>query len=350
MHTQCLYATANRGGAVTLRRLIRGSRTGHACNFIEHGENKDVTRPPILQSNALAIEGVLSAVRQGADVICDRWSLALIIAAFLGDRRFSDFRQRTGLASRLATMRLRTLLDQGILLQLPYSIRPLRHEYQLTNMGRAFLPVIVQMIRWEQRWNTEAADELRSLAGKICHGEVASELRCSACGKVTGPHDIRLKLTRAPLDIKPPKQALHRRSTISSADTQKATLLGDSLDLFGDKWGVELLVCAFTRIRRFNDFRLSTGISANILSDRLGRMVRAGVLRRAEEERDQEDDTGYRLTGKGLDSYGVLVALQDWSDAWLSQRYRSPVQLIHKECGRAFHASTDIIPSQRQSA
>jgi DNA-binding HxlR family transcriptional regulator len=297
-----------------------------------------VTRAPIERSNAIAIEGLLTAVRQGADVICDRWSLKLIIAALLGDRRFSDFRQRTGLASRLATMRLRSLVDQGILVQLPYSIRPLRHEYHLTNMGRGFLPVIVQMIRWEQTWNRNTGDAARDLATRLGLGVVAAELRCKACGEVAGAHDIRLKIIPSQLQQKPPKQALHRRSTISSADAaDEMGMLGESLDLFGNKWGVELLVCAFTRIRRFNDFRSSTGISANILSDRLGRMTEAGILRRAEEGEGQAEP-GYRLTAKGLASYGVLVALQDWSDAWLSQRYRSPVQLIHKSCGRPFHA------------
>jgi DNA-binding HxlR family transcriptional regulator len=297
-----------------------------------------VTRAPIDRTNAMAIEGLLTAVRQGADVICDRWSLALIIAALLGDKRFSDFRQRTGLASRLATMRLRTLVDQGILVQLPYSIRPLRHEYHLTNMGRAFLPVIVHMIRWELKWNRNAGDATRELASRLGLGSVAPDLRCKACGAVAGAHDIRLKIITSQLQQKPPKQALHRRSTISSAHAaDEMGMLGESLDLFGDKWGVELLVCAFTRIRRFNDFRSSTGISANILSDRLGRMTEAGVLRRAEDA-DGQDEPGYRLTAKGLDSYGILVALQDWSEAWLSQRCRSPVQLIHKACGRPFHA------------
>jgi DNA-binding HxlR family transcriptional regulator len=309
-----------------------------------------MTRPPIDPSNVMAIEGILAAVRQGADVVCDRWSLSLIIAAFMGDRRFSDFRQRTGLASRLATMRLRTLLEQGLLVQLPYSIRPLRHEYHLTNMGRAFLPVIVQMVRWEQQWNLSAGQGARRLGEVLCGGQVAPALRCQACGEVAGARDIRLKIILSQLTQKPPKQALHRRSTRNSGNAAgELTMLGESLDLFGDKWGVELLVCAFTRIRRFNDFRSSTGISANILSDRLARMVEAGILRRADDA-DGDDGPGYRLTAKGLDSYGVLVALQDWSDAWLSQRFRSPVHLIHRACGRQFHPLSCTVPDAQASA
>ncbi len=309
-----------------------------------------MTRSTIDPAAAIAIEGIITAVRQGADVICDRWALSLIVAAFLGHRRFSDLRERTGLASRLATMRLRTLLDQGLLIQLPYSIRPPRHEYQLTNMGRAFGPVIVQMIRWEQNWNSHAGDGLSGLAEIMGGGAIAPELRCQACGAVTGARDIRLKVIQAQLKQKPVKQALHRRSIITSDHISSSLgMLGESLDLFGDKWGVELLVCAFTRIRRFNDFRALTGISANILSDRLARMIDAGILRRTDEP-GNPGGPGYRLTGKGLDTYGVLVALQDWSDAWLSQRYRSPVQLIHTACGQTFHPATHILPAPRIQA
>ena len=94
-----------------------------------------MTRPQIAASDAVALNAMLMAVRQGADVVCDRWSLSLIIAAFLGDTKFAEFERRTGIASRLATMRLRTLVEQGIMVRLPYSIRPLRHEYRLTIMG-----------------------------------------------------------------------------------------------------------------------------------------------------------------------------------------------------------------------
>jgi DNA-binding HxlR family transcriptional regulator len=217
-------------------------------------------------------------------------------------------------------------------------------------MGRAFLPVIVQMIRWEQRWNSAGGEGARGLADLLCGGQIPPELRCQACGEVAGARDIRLKIIQSQLMRKPDKQSLHRRSTMSSgAAGGDMGMLGASLDLFGDKWGVELLVCAFTRIRRFNDFRSSTGISANILSDRLARMVEAGTLRRADDA-DATGEPGYRLTAKGLDSYGVLVALQDWSDAWLSQRFRSPVQLIHRACGRPFHPLTCGAPDTAASA
>lgn len=107
--------------------------------------------------------------------------------------------------------------------------------------------------------------------------------------------------------------------------------------MFGDKWGIEILLCAFFRLRRFSDFRLCTGIAANILTDRLDRFVAIGVLTRADPARPQ---AGYRLTERGVDLYGVMVAVEGWADRWLPGRYASPVRLIHRACGQRFRPSS----------
>ena len=92
-----------------------------------------------------------------------------------------------------------------------------------------------------------------------------------------------------------------------------------------DPGGLEILICAFMPLRRFGEFREATGIAANILADRLQRLRDAEVLTQA--------DSGYRLTDRGVDLYGALVAVQSWADDWITRRYRSPVLLIHRACG-----------------
>ena len=57
----------------------------------------------------VAISAVLVAVRQAADAICDRWSFEILLAAFEGKTRFTDFARSTGMASRLVASRLRAL-------------------------------------------------------------------------------------------------------------------------------------------------------------------------------------------------------------------------------------------------
>ncbi|WP_304170213.1 helix-turn-helix domain-containing protein [Phenylobacterium aquaticum] len=289
-----------------------------------------MTRPSLTPSDAVAINAVLAAVRQAADVVCDRWSLALILAAFLGETRFGGFMTRTGMANRLVTARLRSLEAEGLLVRLPYSRRPLRHEYRLTNMGEAFFEVVAQMARWRRIWRPAEDDPIAALVAARAEGPIDGPLICGACGAAVTARDIELRLNRAQLQTMPAKQTAHRRSTQAGAPSPGAQdLLGPCLDVFGDKWGIEIIICAFMRLRRFGDFRAQTGIAASILTDRLARLTEAGVLERV--------DGGYRLTPCGVDVYGVLIAIQDWADTWLAVRYRSPVRLIHRACGQVFH-------------
>lgn len=277
-------------------------------------------------TDPIAINAVLVAVRQAADVVCDRWSLTLILAAFLGERRFGGFQARTGMATRLIATRLRALELRGLLGKEPYSRRPLRQEYHLTPMGRQFFEVIVQMVRWQQNGRADPGEPLLKLIETGQGAALDPSLHCAACGAHVTARDIELRLSRAQLQAMPAKQVLHRRSSLPAGDGDG--LLGPSLDLFGDKWSIEIIICAFMRVRRFGDFRSQTGIAGNILTDRLNRMTAAQILVRAAD--------GYRLTERGIDLYGVLVAIQDWADAWLEPRYRSPVRLVHRACGQVF--------------
>jgi DNA-binding HxlR family transcriptional regulator len=296
-----------------------------------------MTRSLIAQTDSVAINAVLVVSRQAADVVNDRWSLTLVLAMLQGEKRFKGLLERTGMANRLLTARLRTLEDAGLILRMPYQMHPVRHEYHLTKMGADVSDVILQMARWEQRWapGETGANDIVHLS---CGAALRPQLRCTACGELTTARDIELRVSRAQIQKVPDKQTVHRRSTISSESLgAPPQMLGPSLDIFGDKWTIEVLLCAFFRIRRFNDFRLCIGIAPNILADRLDRLVSGGILRRVEESSSQ---SGYRLTEKGVDVYGVMVAVEKWADTWLRARYKSPVKAIHRQCGHVFRSLT----------
>lgn len=291
-----------------------------------------MTRSGLPPSDILAINAVLVASRQAADAICDRWTLAIVLSALQGARRFNDLARSTGMATRLLTDRLRSLETSGILVRIPYSIRPLRHEYRLTNMGEQLQDVILQMARWESR-----RDRDPGLCHLACGAPLDPRLTCEACGREVTARDIDLKTSPGQLRRMPDKLRSHRRTSLD-IDSQSPGLkpYQTTLALFGDKWGIEILLCAFFRIRRFGDFRALTGIAANILTDRLERFVQLGVLARVSDAAQ----SGYRLTEAGLDLYGIIVEIQAWADTWLPDRYHSPVRLIHRSCGQEFRPGT----------
>ena len=90
-----------------------------------------------------------------------------------------------------------------------------------------------------------------------------------------------------------------------------------AVSLIGDKWTFLVLREAFNGVRRFDDMRRRTQAPRQVLSDRLSRLVAEGLLRRVPyQERGQRARLEYRLTGKGLDLYPVLVSLMEWGDKY----------------------------------
>jgi DNA-binding HxlR family transcriptional regulator len=107
-----------------------------------------------------------------------------------------------------------------------------------------------------------------------------------------------------------------------------------SMAILGERWTLMILREAFMRARRFEDYQQGTGMARNILTDRLNKLVDAGILeRRPYAEHPGRTLYEYRLTQKGLDLYPVLVSLMQWGDRY-GGLDTPPVTLEHKECGR----------------
>ncbi|MCY1183774.1 HxlR-like helix-turn-helix [compost metagenome] len=90
---------------------------------------------------------------------------------------------------------------------------------------------------------------------------------------------------------------------------------------------------AFDGMRRFGDFQRSLGVARNILSDRLKKLVDAGVL----EMQDASDGTAYQeyvLTAKGESLFPVVVALRQWGEHNLFESGERYSLLIDKNTGQ----------------
>ncbi len=98
-------------------------------------------------------------VARAVDLLGDWWTPLVIRSAFLGCRRFEEFTDALGIPRNVLTERLNRLTDEGVFERRPYSERPPRHEYRLTEKGRALYPVIVALLTWGSDWLDWDEDE-----------------------------------------------------------------------------------------------------------------------------------------------------------------------------------------------
>jgi len=90
-------------------------------------------------------EGIFDPVARALEVIGDRWTLVLVRQLLGGSRGFQELRQRTGIAPRVLSSRLRELAAKGFVASVADGGRSL---YTLTDEGRALEPVVVAIGRW----------------------------------------------------------------------------------------------------------------------------------------------------------------------------------------------------------
>src|SRR3954471_19595602 len=117
------------------------------------------------------------------------------------------------------------------------------------------------------------------------------------------------------------------RATPEEADCSIAR----ALEVIGDRWTILIMRDAFRGIRRFDDFRRDLGIARPVLTDRLKKLVDAGVMVRRQYE-VHPPRFEYRLTPMGIELSPALVALMRWGDRWMNDGH-TPTVLVHEPCG-----------------
>lgn len=93
--------------------------------------------------------------------------------------------------------------------------------------------------------------------------------------------------------------------------------IANSLDVLGQKWSLLIIREAMWGRTRFSQFREQLGVAPDVLTDRLARLVEAGVLTRStyrdDGAREREE---YLLTPAGHALRPVLAAFTQWGDEY----------------------------------
>jgi DNA-binding HxlR family transcriptional regulator len=88
-----------------------------------------------------------------ADLVCAKWTILVIRDLAAGRSRFCELeRSLAGISPRTLSLRLRALEEQGIVERNTYPEVPPRVEYELTEKGRALLPLIDDMRTYGTEW------------------------------------------------------------------------------------------------------------------------------------------------------------------------------------------------------
>jgi DNA-binding HxlR family transcriptional regulator len=98
------------------------------------------------------MEAGKSSLSDALAALGDRWSLLVVEALLGGAQRFGDLQEAIeGIAPNVLSARLRKLADHGIISAHPYSERPPRFSYELTDAGRELEAPLRLLSAWADR-------------------------------------------------------------------------------------------------------------------------------------------------------------------------------------------------------
>lgn len=121
---------------------------------------------------------------EATDRIGDRWTLLVVDALLAGPLRFGQVSDAVdGIAPNVLTKRLRQLEADGVVRSVPYSERPLRVVYELSDAGRELAGAVALLTSWGQRQVGSGHTGAEHIAHRTCGTTLETRLWCPTCDR-----------------------------------------------------------------------------------------------------------------------------------------------------------------------
>ncbi len=127
---------------------------------------------------------------------------------FMGNGRFEEIQAQTEATPQMIAARLKKLEADGLIERRPDSLRPLRHEYFLTEMGLAFHPVLLALRAWGETWFKSEAEEVAIHYTHVpCGKDPGLGPGCQHCGVAMRRSDLVPRLSEVFADERKARRA-----------------------------------------------------------------------------------------------------------------------------------------------
>jgi DNA-binding HxlR family transcriptional regulator len=121
-------------------------------------------------------------------------ALLLLREIFWGAKRFDELARKADITEQMAAIRLKQLVEAGILTKQPYREpgQRTRYEYVLTDRGRELFPVIVSLVEFGLLLQGDST-RLELVHGDGCGAPIVAQVQC-AQGHVVPLHEAEARI------------------------------------------------------------------------------------------------------------------------------------------------------------
>lgn len=125
------------------------------------------------------------------ELLGEPWTLLVLREAFLGTRRFNDFERELGIARNILSVRLKKLVEAGVLERTRSQTDRRVVEYRLSRAGLELTPVLVSLSQWACRWLCDRDTPLRFVEHDTWQEVPTVQVR-GADGRILDARDLRM--------------------------------------------------------------------------------------------------------------------------------------------------------------
>lgn len=132
----------------------------------------------------------VDSVGRALALIGDHWTLMILREALFGVRRYGQLARNLGIPRPTLSIRLRSMVDSGLLERVIYARDPDRYEYRLTEAGRDLFGAAAMLMRWGDKYLAGPEGPPIALRHHEC-GEIADPaVICGNCGKELTAYNV----------------------------------------------------------------------------------------------------------------------------------------------------------------
>jgi len=126
-------------------------------------------------------------------IVGEWWSLLVLRDVCFGWNRFDEIHDHLGIARNILKARLDTLIEHGMVERRRYQERPDRFEYVPTAKALDFVPALLAVVAWGDRWTAIDGPPIL-FTHRTCGHDTVATVVCSECSG---------ELERSDLDFRP---------------------------------------------------------------------------------------------------------------------------------------------------
>lgn len=94
----------------------------------------------------------IDSIKKIMSIFGGKWSFAILGELHAGTRHFNELSRNLGISTKSLSDALKNLELNGVIVRTVHSTIPVKIEYSLTDKGRDFERVFIEMREWGKKW------------------------------------------------------------------------------------------------------------------------------------------------------------------------------------------------------